>query len=359
MNAGGAETFLMKLYRAIDKSEYQFDFCINVKEKCFYEDEILAMGGRIFRIPSKSENMKEFRKQLYSVVKENGYKHVLRITSNTMGFLDLKIAKDAGAEVLAARSSNSSGGGSFKSRISHIIGKLLYSKYVNVKIAPSDLAAIYTFGKAAYDRGEVALLNNAVDTGLYKYDSEARREARAELGIPDDARVVGHVGRFMTQKNHTFLLDVFKALSEKDEKAILLLIGDGELRGEIEQKINALGLESRVILAGVRRDVPRLLSAMDAFVLPSFYEGMPNVVIEAQANGLSSVIADTITKEANITEMVNYISLSAGADEWADNLSAAMNAERRDTRQCFIDNGYDIESSVKKLVSIIFEGGKA
>lgn len=147
MNAGGAETFLMKLYRQLDKTKYQMDFCINVFDKCFYEEEILALGGKIYRIPPKSVSRVAFKKQLYDIVKANHYNYVLRVTSNAFGFMDLKIAHRAGANVCAARSSNSSDGEGLKAKVAHKLGRLLYSKYVNVKIAPSDLAAKYTFGK--------------------------------------------------------------------------------------------------------------------------------------------------------------------------------------------------------------------
>ena len=132
MNAGGAETFLMKMYRAIDKSEYQMDFCVNVKEKNFYEDEILSLGGRMFRIPAKSQDLKEYKRQLTEIVRNEGYEYVLRITSNCMGFMDLKIAKKAGATLCAARSSNSSDGKGWKPWLAHRMGKLLYGKYVDV-----------------------------------------------------------------------------------------------------------------------------------------------------------------------------------------------------------------------------------
>lgn len=169
MNAGGAETFLIKIYRRIDNTKYQMDFCINASEKCFYEDEILSLGGKIYRIPAKSTSLRNFAGQLHDVVSSNGYKNVLRITSSAFGFMDLKIASKAGAKVCAARSSNSSDGGSLKSKVVHRLGRILYGKYVNVKIAPSDLAAEYTFGKKAYKVevgtdaiGNITRINNAL-----------------------------------------------------------------------------------------------------------------------------------------------------------------------------------------------------
>jgi len=133
MNAGGAETFLMKLYRQLDKTKYQMDFCVNIFEEGYYDEEIRRLGGKIYQIPSKSSNAKEFSLQLRDIVSKEGYEYVLRITSNALGFMDLKIAKKAGAKVCVARSSNSSDGGSLKFKIAHLIGKFLYGRYIDVR----------------------------------------------------------------------------------------------------------------------------------------------------------------------------------------------------------------------------------
>ena len=335
MNAGGAEGFLMKVYRELDKSRYQMDFCINVKEKCFYEDEILAMGGRIYRIPSKSEDLAQFKKQLTNIIKENGYDNVLRITSSAMGFMDLKVAKKAGARVCCARSSNASDGDGLKAKVAHRLGRVLYNKYVDVKVAPSDLAARYTFGDGVYEKGGVNIVHNGVDLGVFKFYPEKRAEIRKEFSIGDEIKLVGHVGRFDEQKNHTFLLDIFKKLHDTDPNTKLLLVGKGNLQESMREKAAALGIGDAVIFAGVRSDVPHLLSAMDVFAFPSFYEGMPNTVIEAQATGLPCVIADTITREADITGLVEYLPLG-DADEWAAHVAAAIRAERADTHPSFI-----------------------
>ncbi len=354
MNTGGAETFLMKIYRRLDREKYQMDFCVNTKEKCFYDEEIRELGGRIFYVPAKSKSFKEYKKALYETVKNNGYEYVLRITSNAAGFLDLKIAKDAGARVCVARSSNSSDGDSALVNLIHRVSRPLFVRYIDVKIAPSDLAAEYTFGKNAVKNGTVAKLNNAIDLEVYKYSDESRDEIRRELSL-EGKTVIGHIGRFSKQKNHSFLIDVFAKIREKDENAHLLLLGNGELSNEVKQKVEDLGLWDRVTFGGVRGDVPSVLSAMDVFLLPSFYEGMPNTVIEAQATGLPCVIADTITKEANVTGLVSYLSLDDPVEKWAETV-LEVKGTRRNTVKIMSDNGYDIESSAKKFVDIIFEG---
>ncbi len=354
MNAGGAETFLMKIYRALDKSRYQMDFCINVKEKCFYEDEITALGGKIFRIPSKSENLKEFKKQLAALVKDQKYKYVLRITSSAMGFMDLKIAKKAGAVVCIARSSNASDGGGFKANVAHCAGRALYGQYVDVKIAPSDLAAIYTFGKRAYENGTVKILHNAIDTDLFRYEKEKRKRIWDELGISEKALVVGHIGRFSKQKNHGYLIDIFAELKKQKEDAVLLLVGTGELQDDVRRKVHECRLDKDVIFAGVRSDIPALLSAMDVFVFPSLYEGMPNTVIEAQATGLPCLIADTITREADITGLVEYLPITENVNLWAGKILGAA-CVRFSQKEAFQQQHYDIRSTVADFTNFIFQ----
>ncbi len=354
MNTGGAETFLMKLYRNIDRTKYQMDFCINTKEECFYSSEIREMGGKIYYIPPKSSNVKEFKKQLTDLIKKEKYEYVLRITSNAAGFMDLKIAKKAGARVCATRSSNSSDGASFKAKVIHYLSRLLYVKYVDVKFAPSDLAAEYTFGKTSLKKGKVSLLHNAVDLNIYHYYAKEREDIRKELSL-EDKKVIGHIGRFMHQKNHSFLLDIFYDIKKKEPNAVLLLVGgNGDLEESVRQKVADLRLEDSVIFAGIRSDIPQLLSAMDVFVMPSFFEGMPNTVIEAQATGLPCIIADTITKQANITGLVEYLPLSQPASIWADKALTVISESRIDTKQNFVDHGYDIKNVAEEFVRLIF-----
>lgn len=354
MNTGGAETFLMKLYRNIDRTKYQFDFCVNVPEKCFYEDEILSLGGKMFRVTPKSQNAKAFKSQLSELIKTENYQYVLRITSNAMGFWDLKIAKKAGAKVCCARSSNSSDGAGWKTKIAHRIGRLLFSKYVDVAFAPSDLAAEYTFGRKAYRNGSVHLLNNAVDLDTFQYSITDREEIRREFRITSEQLVFGHIGRFNEQKNHEFLLEIFNSIREKKCNSVLLLLGDGPLKNEIQTKAKELGLENSVIFAGIRSDVPRFLSAMDCFIFPSFYEGMPNTVIEAQATGLPCIISDTITRNADITGLVDYVSLEQSSNQWACLALEKSKLDRLDTKQVFLEHKYDIKSSAEAFVDTIF-----
>lgn len=317
MNAGGAESFLMKIYRALDKRKYQMDFAVNIDTIGFYDEEIKRLGGKIYHFPNKTESFFGYIKGLWKIVRENRYESVLRITSNAMGFLDLAIAKAAGAKKCIARSSNSSDGGGAKTLVAHRIGRFLFKRFVDVEIAPSKKAALYTFGKKDVALGKVCILANGFDLEYYSFDKEKREKIRTEFGIDSGCYVLGHVGRFCRQKNHSFLIDVFAELHRQIPNSKLLLVGDGELRDDIIAKTISLGLRDFVIIAGIRSDMPSLYSAMDVFVFPSLFEGMPNAVLEAQACGLSCVLSDSITKEADLTRKLNYLPIETDSVlEW-------------------------------------------
>ena len=350
MNTGGAETFLMKMYRAIDREQYQMDFLVN-SESNFYEKEILELGGRIYTVPAKSQSISGWYRETKRVVHDNGYRYVIRVCEHSLATLDLLVAKQGGADHLIMRSSNAGSGRKLSTSL-HRMFQFLPITVPTVKLAPSTEAAEYTFGKGCVARGEVTLLHNAIDTTVYRFDPAGRERIREELGLKGKL-VVGHVGRFNQQKNHAFMLDVFSVLLKKEPNARLVLVGKGELEEPIRQKVHALGIEPYVVFTGVRKDIPQILSAFDVFLFPSLYEGMPNTVIEAQATGLPCVISDTITAEANITGLVNYLPLG-DADRWAEAVLHAVCPERMDTRDAFYEAEYDIESSADAFVKAVF-----
>lgn len=353
LDVGGAETFLMKIYRNLDKTKYQIDFCIMSDGIGVYEEEVSHLGGKIFHITSKSKHPVKCFNSIKRIVKENSYKYVMRMSPSSITVLDLIASKLGGAKVLVMRSSNAAilnKTGDFL----HKTFRFLSENIPNVKIAPSKEAAEYTFGKGSMDNGKVHMLRNGLDYNLYQYNEEKRNQLRKELGI-EDTFAIGHVGRFSQQKNHDFLIDIFNSISKKSNSAVLLLAGVGELESAVREKVKSLGLEERVIFLGRREDVPDLLSAFDVLLFPSFHEGMPNVVIEAQAAGLPCVIADTITSQADITGLVKYLPLSLSADEWADEVLSKSNIFREDTKEKFYNAGYDQDSVIKEFIRLVFE----
>lgn len=352
MNTGGAETFLMKMYRALDRDKYQMDFLVN-SETNFYEKEILAMGGKIYKIPAKSQSLSAWYKGTKKVVHDNGYQYVIRVCEHSLAVLDLLAAKAGGATHLIMRSSNASSGNK-KSMMLHKLFRFLPATVPTVKLAPSTEAAEYTFGKGCVERGEVTLLHNAIDTDLYCFDPAGREKIRKELGLTDKF-VVGHVGRFNQQKNHEFLVEVFYELLKKRPEARLVLVGKGELEETVRKKISDLDIEQYVVFTGVRKDIPQVLSAFDVFLFPSLYEGMPNTVIEAQATGLPCVISDTITRQAKVTGLVRYCSLAQGSATWVEACEKSKVENRLKYSNALKAAGYDIRDVAPRFVKMVFE----
>lgn len=347
LDAGGAETFLMKVYRSLPTEDYQFDFLVSIGNGC-YTEEVLARGGKIYQIPERTQDFFGAFYGIFSVVKNNRYDTVLKLGENALAAADLLAAKLGGAKNLALRSCNAPTGLSFRARSLHSLLRPFLNWITTVKLAPSQLAADFMFGKAA----DVTLLNNGVDLGIFHYDAQGRSRIRREFDIGDKL-VIGHIGRYAEQKNHRYLLEVFQQIRRQREDAVLLSVGTGKMETQIHGWIKELDLEDRVILAGQRFDIPALLSAMDVFVFPSLHEGMPNTVIEAQATGLPCIIADTITREADITGLVQYLSLTQAPGDWANAALAAQVKERSSTKQDFEKHGYDISRVAMELVALI------
>lgn len=347
LDAGGAETFIMKISRALPPEAYQIDFIVSVDGGC-YTEEVLARGGKIHKIPLRTEDFWGAFWGIRSVVKNNHYDTVLKLGENTLSVTDLIAAKLGGARNRVLRSCNAPTGLSFKMRLIHGCLRPLLNAVTTVKLAPSQLAADFMFGKKSY----TILINNGVDLDVYRFDEQERLRICKEFGIGQKL-VVGHVGRFAAQKNHRYLLRVFQEIHKQRSDAVLMLVGTGELEPQIRQQIAELGLQDHVIFTGQRFDIPALLSAMDVFVFPSFHEGMPNTVIEAQATGLPCVIADTITKEADITGLVHFLSLEDSPEHWANTALRSLVEERRSTKEDFRKHGYDIKSVAMELVHLI------
>ena len=350
---GGAETFLMKIYRVIDKEKYQMDFIVSTKEEGFYDNEIKRLGGRIYYVPAKSENFIKSFLAIKSIVKEKKYKYVIRVNEHSLSVLDLIAAKLGGADKLIMRSSNAGTAGKKLNKVLHKMFKFLPKIVPNVKLAPSSEAACYTFGKKQLKNGKVNILHNAIPYRDFIFNCEIREKVRKNLKI-EDKLVIGHIGRFDEQKNHKFLIEIFKEIKKNNENAILLLVGNGSLKEKVRKQVEELKLDDSVIFLGVRKDIPQLLMAMDIFVFPSLYEGMPNTVIEAQATGLKCIISDTITREADITGLVSYTSLNNGIEEWKSKVLNNCQYERKDTSDKFKEKGYDIEDVSNQFIKMVF-----
>lgn len=349
MDVGGAETFLMKIYRALNKNEYQMDFCVAKKEKGFYEDEIRKKGGRIYRITPKTRNAWKNFNDIRKIVKNNQYKNVIRISQNSLSSLELLAARMGGAKKVAFRSSNSSVYGNKKEKFIHHLFRPFANLISNIKIAPSREAGKFMFGRSKF-----AIIKNGLCVDDYVFSEKDRKKYRNEFSASEKTFVIGHVGRFNKQKNHKFLIDVFEKYHNKNHDSVLWLFGEGELKDDIEEYIKAKKLEKNVKFMGVRKDIDRIYSAIDCFVFPSLFEGMPNAVIEAQAAGLPCVISDSITRDCNVTKDVKFLAFDNNLSEWAASIVKNSNSSRKMKAAQLKKVGYDIDSVKDNFLDAIF-----
>lgn len=356
MNTGGAETFLMKILRSIDTKKFKLDFCVSEDKKGFYDDEIIKLGGEIYKITPKTKGIYKFIKELSNVIRKNNYDCVIRIGASSLVSIDLWVAKLCKVKCRILRSSNAGTIKGKKHDLFNYIFRIPLTSVANVKIAPSMLAAEYTFSpKIAHN--ESIILNNGLDIEKFKFNEQKRMKIRKKLNI-DNYTVIGHIGRFNIQKNHEYLLKVFRAYIHYNNNAILLLIGCGELEDKIKHEVKKLKLEDKVLMLGTRDDINFLMMAMDILIFPSFFEGMPNVVIEAQSTGLPCLISDKITPEVQITDLVYLRSIEEHPDNWAkyiNDILSSCNKSREIYSTIMITKEYDIKSVTKKLEEIIEE----
>ncbi len=349
MGRGGLETMLMNYYRHIDRSKVQFDFLVHRDFRADYDDEIESMGGVIYRLPRLVPWSSGYNAALDSFFAAHPEYRIIHVHQDCLSSVILKAAKKHGISVRIAHSHNSSQDKNLKYLI-----KLFYRRQI-----PSYATQLFACGKEAGDwmfRGApYRIMNNAIDSKLYAISCAKRSLVRTSLRISPEAFVLGHVGRFYPQKNHTFLLEVFSEIKTREPDSILLLVGDGPLRAEMEEKARSLGVAESIIFAGVRDDVPDLMQAMDCFVFPSLYEGIPVTMIEAQAAGLPCVVSAGVPEECDKTGLLKRIALSDGISVWAEQVLCRKNAGRKASGQMIIDAGYDIVSNARWLQNYYIE----
>ena len=352
MGRGGLETMIMNYYRHIDRSKVQFDFLVHRDFRADYDNEIETMGGRIFRLPRLVPWSRSYLKSLENFFREHSEYKIVHVHQDCLSSVILKVAQKCGVPVRIAHSHNSSQDKNLKYLI-----KLLYKRQI-----PTYATQLFACGKEAGDwmfaGAPYQFLNNAIETSRYTFDTEARHQMRSRLGISNTAFVVGHVGRFHPQKNHSFLIDIFTDFKTKTSNAVLLLVGDGDLRTAMEQKAALLGISNSVIFTGVRSDVPDLMQAIDCFVFPSLYEGLPVTLVEAQAAGLPCIVSAGVPVECDKTDLVKHISPSAGPAHWAAEILKTQSNARRNTREQIIQAGYDIEANAQWLQNFYLEQWK-
>ncbi|SFD67320.1 Glycosyltransferase involved in cell wall bisynthesis [Lentibacillus persicus] len=345
MNRGGAETLIMNLYRNIDRSKVQFDF-LTCKPGVF-DAEIKQMGGTVHRIPYVTEaGHKGFNRALKQFFRQHPAYTIIHAHMDKMSGLVLKAAKEANVPVRIAHSHNTESEGGLLSKTYKWYAGQYIKSHATHQYACSHAAASWLFNRKAED---VFILKNGIEPEKFRFSTSLRKTLRKELQLTEDEIVLVHIGRFAVQKNHLWLLDMIAQLKIEIPDIVLLLVGDGPLRPQIEAKISALNLEKNVRMLGVRKDIHALLHASDVFVFPSLHEGLPVTLVEAQGAGLPCLVSHQITTEADMkTGLVQHLPIT-DPEIWVQQIlrMIANLPERRISQRALAERGYDITSTAK------------
>lgn len=366
LGTGGVTSLILNIAESINKDKVTFDYLTFYDRKEFAEDRALACGGKKYVIPidhCKNPLARALFKFFYAIkVIRSCNPDIIHLnTSQTYEVFVGISAKLAGTKKVFYHSHNSASKKGNKIRqITSKICKKMIPLVSDCNLACSLLAAEHMYTKKTIEEGNYILVKNGIHTDRFRFNEMTRRKYRSRLGV-ENKIVIGHVGRFMKQKNHKFLIDIFEQINKKDKNTVLLLIGVGELFDKIKVYVKQKNLDEAVIFYGATTEVPQLLQAMDCFLLPSLYEGLPVAGVEVQAAGLPIVMSDTITREVDIADLATYVSLDASPEKWAD--IVLEQCERKIDRESKADvvknAGFDIKETADMLTDLyITESGK-
>lgn len=354
MDRGGIETMIMNLYRHIDREEVQFDFLAHYGREAAYNDEIRALGGRIYEMPALKGETHVYYWRLFSYIRalhkffkeHREYKIIHGHMTNTASIY-MPIAKKYGVTCRISHSHNTRGKAGHLGVVTDLLQKSIY-RHATDYFACSEGAKHWFYSEDLVQSGNIKILANAVDAERFRFRPDRRTIMRKELGL-ENHLVIACVARFRPEKNQIFLMDVLKEILKHRQDVIFLFAGDGPCEEEVKAKAKEYGIEEHTRFLGMRTDVPDLLQAADAFVLPSFWEGLPVTAIEAQASGLHCVVSEGLTEEMNALGMVRYLALDAGPAAWGKALIEAASMSRHDTYQKTIESGFDINTTTPWL----------
>lgn len=318
MGLGGAESFMMNLYRKIDRSSYQFDFLIydDYEEVTDYHEEVKSLGGRFFTVTNPKKNIFKYLIEVNSLLK----KETFDIVHNEVYFgggVNLWLAKRNGIEKRIAHS-HSVEDGKGNSITLRILRFFLTKLLLNM--ATDYLAVSEKAGKSLFKDTPFIVVHNGIDLSLYKRSQVRIKEVKKRLNLTNNSVIIGTVGRLEKEKNHFFLVDVFNEINRIDQDTKLLIIGEGSLREQLQSYITERGLSKSIILLGNRRDIPDMLCILDVFVMTSYYEGLPMAALEAQASKKKLVLSEGVSRETKLTPNVSFVSLELSKSDWAQKI---------------------------------------
>lgn len=343
---GGVENYLMNYYRHMDPSRIRFTFAIHAEPDSVFVREIRERGDEVVVLPSFTlRNFGRIRREIDDLFRTHAFDAVHCHQANAAWFY-FKSAKKHGIRHRILHSHQASAADKWTHKLRNYPLLAMGKRYATDFAACSRLAGDWLYGRKPY-----YVVNNAIEPAKFRFDPAVRRAARAELGLPEDAFVVGHLGRFCNQKNQGYLLEIFAEVLRREPGARLLLVGGGEQWDACRERAAALGIAAETVFTGVRTDTARMYNAMDVFVMPSLYEGLPVVGVEAQAASLCLLLADTITRETKVLPTTEFLPLRAGPAAWAERILAYRGTPRGDTEEAMRAAHFDIDTESDALAS--------
>lgn len=348
LHSGGKRNLIMEYYRHIDRSRVQFDFICDSDSNGIPYEEIQRLGGKVFLVPPY-KNILAHLKATYRIFKDNNYP-IAHAFDNTLNIFPMLLAKMAGIKVRISESI-SKGDKNEKKTLIKLVLRPFSHFFANHFMANSIDCGIWQFGINAYKNKRIDIFKTVIDAYANAFDEQLRAKTRQELGC-NDKIVHGFIGRYVAQKNPIFLIDIFHEITKIQDNAMLVMIGFGEMEEDILKKIQQYGIEDKVINLGRRDDIKQFYNAFDTFILPSLYEGMPVVGIEAQCAGLQTFFSKNITEETTASEFAHYIALDQPAEKWAKYIVESMQTQRLDRHQAYkqvIKAGFDSKNEALRL----------
>lgn len=341
---GGAQAMIVNLYKAIDRNKVQFDFVVDHTEYEGIKETVESLGAKTYSVPAfNGFNLKQVRKAWNELLTNHPEYKILHCHCRKYSSLFLPIVKKHGLKVIV-HSHNTSNGNGFKSFIKNIL-KYPLRNQADYFFACSKEAGQWLFGNKVVNNKNFHIINNSIDTDKFVFNQEIRNKYRKEFKIKDE-KVFIQVGRFTKQKNYLFTLDLFNEYLKNDNKAKLILVGDGELKEDIENRINELNINKNVILLSYRNDVNCLLQMADYFLMPSLWEGLSVAAVEALASDIKCLMSDRVDRNVNITNKCEFIPLEI--NEWLKYMNKPV-IEREDNSKLIIKAGFDVKENAKWL----------
>lgn len=348
LNRGGAESRVMDLYRNVDRAKVQFDFMQHTTKVCDFQPEIEQLGGKVYHVPPfRFWNYFSYCKAWKQFIREHPEIRIVHGHMTSTASIYLPIVHKKGVFTIA-HSRNAGVDKGIKGKLTKFLRRNLTEKCDRC-FACSKLAGEAVFGKEAMEQGNVTIIPNAIDAARFTFDPEVRKQKREELHIQPEEFLIGEVGRFDPQKNQKYAVEILAECRKKNFPAKLILIGEGPLMETVRQQVEELQLQEYVIFTGLQKNVVPFYQAMDFFLLPSFYEGLPGVAVEAQASGLRGILSDAITTETAMTSLMEFRNVQEPAEVWADRLMACGHYERQNTLKEMQEAGFDVKNLAKRL----------